>query len=96
MYYHGLFDNFLEFIDIYGICLAFSMFAFLWLSISALYTIIFQFYINKWNEYELLFNRTNISILLTIILLPINNRTRHLVERIQVSYEQEKSGCDRE
>ena len=71
MYYHGVFDNFLEFIDIYGICLAFSMFAFLWLLISALYTIIFQFYINKWNEYELLFNRTKISILLKMILLTI-------------------------
>jgi len=56
LYYHGVFDSFIESIDIYGICLAFSMFAILWLFISALYTIIFQFFINKWNEYELLFN----------------------------------------
>lgn len=82
LYYHGIFDSLLESIDIYGICLGFSMFAMIWLLISSFYTIVFQFFINKWNEHELLFNRKYFFFLKKKCKFGFFNRTRYFAQSV--------------
>lgn len=68
-YYHGLFDQLLPNLDIYGISLGFSMFAIIWFTLSVIYTVYFQYFINEWNSSEMLFNR---KFLIFFFLLPSN------------------------